>query len=474
MKKSTFYISFLLIGLAALLRFFKLDFQSLWLDELYTSAFTNPHLSLSYIFSTWLFADTHPPLYYLLLREWQILAGESVIALRLPSALMGFLTILASWSLFPKKHEFLTKIIFTGLMSCSYAAFYFSQEARMYSLLLFLAVCLTLMSISIINSLNDEEPLDRKKILLFFLCSAIACFTHYFGVLLFAILSLCLLAYSLKSGSKYKLGYFRNILTFSFVIGTAVLVWLYVYYIHGIPQASGWYFNQHKSGLFNFLIDFSFSASKKYSFGFIFLLCLLGLIKSEKLYYFSPSFVIPVIVMASSIAFGLLVSLKINLMLTRYFIVILPSFLMVISVLITYLIKSSSKLEWALPALFAVMIWENILPNFSDPFQKGRIKSACDYIISHSKEGDVVYYSATFFNWEMTPVFNYYLTHNEKKIRLCPINELNAGKARNQSVKIVWIPYRNKEEIKNVNKTCNLNNFKTINFSNNYVLIANR
>src|SRR5688572_22137989 len=38
-------------------------------------------------------ADVHPPLYFILLDGWSLLAGESQFALRLPSALMGILAL---------------------------------------------------------------------------------------------------------------------------------------------------------------------------------------------------------------------------------------------------------------------------------------------------------------------------------------------------------------------------------------------
>jgi mannosyltransferase len=44
-------------------------------------------------------ADVHPPLYYLLLKAWTALFGDSPLAMRSMSALFGVLTILAAYDL---------------------------------------------------------------------------------------------------------------------------------------------------------------------------------------------------------------------------------------------------------------------------------------------------------------------------------------------------------------------------------------
>jgi len=124
--------------LAMLVRLWGLGAQSLWMDE-----------AFSYLFAT-LPPDTawqaiivdavHPPLYYVLLRLWLVLAGQSEFALRFPSVLAGGLTValllragrcwldrrIARWAAL--------------LMALNPFHIWYSQEARMYALLGLLAL----------------------------------------------------------------------------------------------------------------------------------------------------------------------------------------------------------------------------------------------------------------------------------------------------------------------------------------------
>jgi hypothetical protein len=53
--------------IAAALRVYKLDYQSLWSDEIFSLITTDPNLLVSEFWAR-VRADTHPPIYYLLLR----------------------------------------------------------------------------------------------------------------------------------------------------------------------------------------------------------------------------------------------------------------------------------------------------------------------------------------------------------------------------------------------------------------------
>jgi len=60
--------------LATGLRVYALDHQSLWTDEIFSLTTTDPTLSLHEFWDRVL-ADTHPPIYYLLLRLWSTAFG---------------------------------------------------------------------------------------------------------------------------------------------------------------------------------------------------------------------------------------------------------------------------------------------------------------------------------------------------------------------------------------------------------------
>lgn len=84
----SFLIFTLILLLAAALRIVHLTEQSLWTDE----GFTYNVIAREDMFPE-IFADTHPPLYYLLLRGWTAVAGDSVVALRFFSVIPSMLSV---------------------------------------------------------------------------------------------------------------------------------------------------------------------------------------------------------------------------------------------------------------------------------------------------------------------------------------------------------------------------------------------
>ena len=128
------YIKFALPGiifLAIVLRFISLN-QSLWLDEATTALVAR--MPIADIFTKFLPGDFHPPFYYLLMKGWVLLFGASEISLRMPSVILGVLTIYFVYLIAKKLSSKRTALIASILLATSGLAIYYSQEARMYSL----------------------------------------------------------------------------------------------------------------------------------------------------------------------------------------------------------------------------------------------------------------------------------------------------------------------------------------------------
>lgn len=114
------------------LRVYDLDAQSLWYDEAVTAQVVQQGLAE---LARWTADDIQPPLYYAITAGWVRLAGASEWALRFPSAWFGVLAAALAFALAQR--------LFgapAGLMAALLAAvhplwLYYSQEARMYTLL---------------------------------------------------------------------------------------------------------------------------------------------------------------------------------------------------------------------------------------------------------------------------------------------------------------------------------------------------
>ncbi len=119
------------------LRLYKLGAQSLWYDETVSAVLAQKAVSDLIAHTA---RDIHPPGYYLLLRGWTLLAGDSEFALAYFSLLFGALLIAAVYALgqlLLNKHVALWA---AGLAALSPYNVWYSQEVRMYTLGAFLGV----------------------------------------------------------------------------------------------------------------------------------------------------------------------------------------------------------------------------------------------------------------------------------------------------------------------------------------------
>lgn len=176
-SKRDLQILILISLLAAFLRLYQLGAESLWLDEASTYVLSSKTLS-NILEAT--AGDVHPPLYYILVHFF-LIAGNSETILRLPSMLMGIMGVpliylLASRLFTPKEG-----LVAAFLLSVSIMHIYYSQEARMYSMLLFLSLC------SVYFFYLAVE--DNKKInwIFFSFFTVLNIYTHYFGFFIFPI-----------------------------------------------------------------------------------------------------------------------------------------------------------------------------------------------------------------------------------------------------------------------------------------------
>jgi mannosyltransferase len=170
------WLGLLLITLAAFaLRVYKLDQQSLWYDEGVTVEVARRGLAE---LTRWTADDIQPPLYYYVVALWGRVAGWSEWNLRFPSVFFGVLTV----PLLALVTIALTRRRIAGLLAASLAAFhplllYYSQEARMYSMLTALGALLGYLVV-------QGEATARRRWLYWGVYVAVATaavYTHYFA-----------------------------------------------------------------------------------------------------------------------------------------------------------------------------------------------------------------------------------------------------------------------------------------------------
>jgi hypothetical protein len=87
--------------------------------------------------------DAHPPLHYIVVNLFQSVFGSSAFAIRFPSALFGVLTIPFLFLLGKSLHGAELGLVAAGFFAFAPYQIYYAQEARMYSLVVFLSVVST-------------------------------------------------------------------------------------------------------------------------------------------------------------------------------------------------------------------------------------------------------------------------------------------------------------------------------------------
>jgi len=155
-KKQQFIIIFI-VGVAAILRFYRLD-TDLWLDEVVTVNFSKHTLGelLSLYEGT-----NHHLLNTLLVKLSMIIFGDSEWAIRLPTAILGILTVPALFFLVRRAMGFWHAIAVAAILTVSYQHIYFSQNARGYISHIFFSL------ISTLYLLKSLKTNNRKHWLLF-------------------------------------------------------------------------------------------------------------------------------------------------------------------------------------------------------------------------------------------------------------------------------------------------------------------
>ena len=169
-----------------MLRLYGLDAQSLWSDELATWRQSHQP-TISAVIENGVRPTLYPPAYPVLIYFVEKNVGDLEIALRLPSAVAGMLSIIAMFFLAKQLYTVREGVIAAGLMAFSYQPIYYSQEARAYSLLLLFAILSAHFWFRMREQLEAHGRLSAATAAAYVACASVAQHLHHFGLLLVAL-----------------------------------------------------------------------------------------------------------------------------------------------------------------------------------------------------------------------------------------------------------------------------------------------
>ena len=173
LKKSLTSVRFMIIT-AFLIRLLFLKQHAVWFDE-QASLFVSRQ-PINKLFSVTA-QDTHPPLYFLILKAWMSISSQ-IYFLRLLSLLAGVATITVNYYVLRQLVGNSTAYQATWLLTLSPLHVYYSTEIRMYALLLFESLIIIFLFLKYVKT-------GRFLYLPWVLVSeVIALYTHYYAVLI--------------------------------------------------------------------------------------------------------------------------------------------------------------------------------------------------------------------------------------------------------------------------------------------------
>lgn len=229
-----FFVVALLTLLAFFLRIFELAKQSFWYDEAFSVYLARFDLATITARTA---ADIQPPLYYYLLNVWIAVTGDSEFAVRFLSLVFGVLTIpliyVTARRLFNPTAALCAALIAT--LSALYL--WYSQEARMYTLITFLGL---LSSYALLRALRSPPPSlkfnnrisgeGKRWWVAFVVANLAAVYTHYFAfaLLVFQFLYVLYVVLARREGgaNARRFGTLREALIAFAVILIAFLPWV--------------------------------------------------------------------------------------------------------------------------------------------------------------------------------------------------------------------------------------------------------
>jgi len=205
--------------LAALSRFYRIDIESIWLDEGTTIRLAS--LSFKNLLAACYYWEANPFFYYFLLHHWINIFGTSEFALRSLSAIFGVMIIISTYYIGKKLVSRNVGILASLLVLISPLNLWFSQETRMYAF----QSLLTLLSSYLFYSMLSSEKSNKNR-WLYIVSSVFLIYTHYIGTIVLGV-HFCYGLYYVCSQERKK---FKLLLSTFIIIFIFYCPWLPVFY----------------------------------------------------------------------------------------------------------------------------------------------------------------------------------------------------------------------------------------------------
>lgn len=388
-----------LIGLAFALRVARLDFQSLWRDEVDAVRFASK--SLSGLLHTFVEPGQNGPLYYLFLRPWLELAGDGEFALRFFSTFFGVLAVPMVYRLarrlFPRLP--IVALLAALLTVTSPYLIWYSQEGKMYMLV----VALILLSMNSYLAALEQGAWHRW--LFYVLATSAAFYVHLVAVL---IIPVQVIAFFLLGRERRQARWKPWLVSMAAltVPYLPLLAWQLPLLIQ--PTQTGFRFVPLHDMLFSLLVDYSLGVVQRpplWLLGFfVALLLAVGLFGRGHEFPLASLGVLACWLLVPVLVF-FLITLHHPLYTARYLIFILPAYLLLLALGMVFIARRSRLLTGLMLVALLVVNGRSVWLQAQTP-RKADFRAATSYLTSRWEFDDLILFQIPYGRHS----FEYYLS----------------------------------------------------------------
>jgi len=387
------YLLMLIVLVGAVLRFYKLDFQGLWYDELHSMNESDPDLTIREVIE---YAKTdQPPSFFLLLHSWFKVFPFTGFFGRAFTAFIGVLGVVAMYFLGTEIKNSSTGLIAALLTSLNYFHIYYSQEVRFYTLF-FLGTAL-----SFLFFIKDLRKITPVFFILDIFFTALTVYTHYFGLIVLASQGIIFLIAVIFYRFDRKLFYYG-------LIAVVVVIILFLPWVPQIISDSKitFWIEAVKFPRFLFAYFYNYFENRLLAslLGTLFLIYIVKTIiktwRGKEIFSLDSMVVLGWMLLGYGIPFLYTVFIA-PMLIVRYTIFILPAVLIAITLGVVSL--NSQRITSAIVAVILIFSFKTLFidKNYYTLIKKQQWREVVKEVIKENKEPSVIF---SYYSWH----YNYY------------------------------------------------------------------
>lgn len=222
------YVLMLILALATVLRLYKINFQNLWIDEVLTMNDSDPALTLSQFYDGILFWEYIPHLYFFLNRILFDVFGYSSSVARVFAAIIGVLGVYSIYLLGKELHNRKAGLIAAVFLSVNVFHISYSQEIRPYGMLFLFTV------FSFYRMVIYIKRPSWKNAIYYGIFTGLILHSHFFGLITIFSQVIILLYFIIIIPNSQKLTFFKKSL-----LGGIVAIVVFLPDLQALTRVSG-------------------------------------------------------------------------------------------------------------------------------------------------------------------------------------------------------------------------------------------